>query len=122
MFEKEHKIKAEDAETVIGAGVRVEGNFNAFGDVIVKGTVSGALETQNDLHVEAGALIEADAKAKNAYIAGEIKGGLIAEEKIKFSRSAKIEGDIQCKILSVEEGAVINGRCIMGAKPVNEKE
>lgn len=114
MFEKEKKYRAEDAETIIGSGVKVEGTFVAFGNVTVKGTVSGSVETKNDLRVEDGALIEADAKANNAFVAGAIKGNLKAEEKIKLSESAHVAGDLECKTLSVEEGAIFNGRCTMG--------
>ncbi len=123
MFEKEKKIRPEDAETIIGAGVKVEGTFVSFGNVIVKGQVSGSVETKNDLKVENGALIEADVKAKNAYVAGEIKGNLKAEEKIDLAASAKITGDISCKILGINEGAIFNGRCSMGEEErVESKE
>lgn len=114
MFDKEKKIRPEDAETIIGAGVKVEGTFVSFGNVVVKGQVAGSFETKNDLRVENGALIEADIKAKNAYVAGEIKGNLKAEEKVDLEASAKINGDISCKILGINEGATFNGRCSMG--------
>lgn len=121
MFEKEKKFRPEDAETIIGAGVKVEGTFVAFGNVVVKGQVSGSMETKNDVKVEQGALIEADVKAKNAYIAGEIKGNLKAEEKIDLSATAKISGDLNCKILGIDEGAIFNGRCSMGGGEKVEK-
>jgi len=120
MFEKGKKYRDEDAETIIGSGVKVEGTFVAFGNVTVKGTVSGSIETKNDLRVENGALIEADAKAKNAFVAGAIKGNLKAEEKIKLSESAQVAGDLECKTLSVDEGAAFNGRCVMGGEKASE--
>lgn len=120
MFEKEKKFRPEDAETIIGAGVKVEGTFVSFGNVIVKGQVSGSVETKNDLKVEKGALIEADVKAKNAYVAGEIKGNLKVEEKIILADSAKITGDISCKVLGINEGAILNGRCNMSDREPTE--
>jgi len=120
MFEKEKKFRPEDAETIIGAGVKVEGTFVSFGNVIVKGQVSGSVETKNDLKVEKGALIEAEVKAKNAYVAGEIKGNLKVEEKIILADSAKITGDISCKVLGINEGAILNGRCNMSDREPTE--
>lgn len=124
MWEKDKKIRPEDAETIIGAGVKVEGSFVAFGNVIVKGQVSGSIETKNELRVEEGALIDADVVAKTAYVAGEIKGNLKVEEKIVLDKTAQINGDINCRILGVEEGAILNGRCTMGtaSEKVEEKE
>ena len=112
--DKEQKIKPEDAQTVIGAGVKVEGTFVAFGNVIVKGQVSGTLETKNDLHLEEGAFIDGDISANNAYLAGEIKGNVKVNERVEFGKTARLTGDLNCKILSVEPGAIFNGRCTMG--------
>ncbi len=116
MLGKEQKIKSEDAETIIGTGVKVEGSFNAFGDVVVKGQLVGSLETQNDLSLRDTGVIEADIKAKNASIAGEIRGNLEVEEKMELASTAKVLGDINCRVLSIEEGAVLNGRCKVGGE------
>lgn len=112
---KDHKIKPEDAQTVIGAGVKVEGTFIAFGNVIVKGQVAGTLETKNDLHLEEGAFIEGDVVAKDAYLAGEIKGNIKVVQQAVLYKTAKINGDLDCKTLSIEAGAIFNGQCSMGA-------
>lgn len=113
MFEKEEKIRPKDAETIIGAGVKVEGTFVSFGDVIVKGEVSGSVETKNNLRVEKGALINANVRAKNAFISGEVKGNVEVEEKVVLAKTAKIKGDIFCQTIAIEEGAVFNGKCQM---------
>lgn len=112
--DKDHKIKPEDTQTVIGAGVKVEGTFVAFGNVIVKGQVSGTLETKNDLHLEEGAFVEGDVVAKNAYLGGQIKGNIKADEQVVLYKTAQIHGDLDCKILLIEAGAIFNGQCTMG--------
>ncbi|MCD6097010.1 polymer-forming cytoskeletal protein [bacterium] len=111
MFEK--KMETEKVETIIGSGVKLEGTFVASGNVIVRGEVQGSLETKGDLRVEQGALVVAEVKAGNAYIAGVVKGNISVNEKLSLDKQAKIEGDIRCKSLLVEEGAEINGRCTM---------
>lgn len=117
MLGKDQRIKAEDAETIIGAGVKVEGSFTAFGNVILKGQLLGSLETKNDLQLREGGMIEADIKAKNAFIAGGVKGNLDVREKIEMSSSAKVSGDLMCRVLAIEEGAVLNGKCKVGGGP-----
>jgi len=116
------KIKPEDAQTVIGAGVKVEGTFVAFGNVIVKGQVVGTLETKNDLHLGEGACINGDVVAKNAYLAGEIKGNVRTDEKAVFDKTARLNGDLECRILSIEPGAIFNGHCTMGEVKEIKKE
>lgn len=112
--DKEQKIRPEDAQTIIGAGVKVEGTFVAFGNVVVKGQVSGTLETKNELHLEGGAYVDGDVKAKNAFLAGQVKGNIIVDGKADLDKTARINGDLTCKSLSIEEGAMFNGRCSMG--------
>lgn len=114
MLGREGKIKPEDAETIIGAGVKVEGSFAAHGNVIIKGQLLGSLETKSDLDIREGGRIEADISAKNASVAGEVKGNFNVEEKISLASSAKVSGDLTCRVLAIEEGAVLNGRCSVG--------
>ncbi|MDA2922628.1 polymer-forming cytoskeletal protein [Patescibacteria group bacterium AH-259-L07] len=115
MLGKEGKIKPEDAETIIGAGVKVEGTFAAFGNVIIKGQLLGSLETKSRLELREGGRIEADITAKNASVGGEVKGNLDVEEKIELASTAKVSGDLTCRVLAIEEGAVLNGRCSVGS-------
>lgn len=114
MFGKDLKIKPEDAETIIGAGVKVEGTFNAVGDVIVKGELTGSLETRSNLHLMEGGIIEANVKSQNAVISGRVKGNLKVEEKIELGSTAQLNGDINCQSLSIEEGATLFGKCKVG--------
>ena len=122
MFEKDSKINPNEAETVIGAGVKVEGTFVALGNVIVKGEVSGSVETKSDLTVREGGMIEADVKAKNASIAGEIRGNLSVGEKIELASTAKVKGDLNCQVLAIDEGAILNGHCSVGGEIEERKE
>jgi len=117
MFGKDLKIKPEEAETIIGAGVKVEGTFNAVGNVVVKGELVGSMETQSDVYLMEGGVIEANIKASNAIIAGRVKGNLKVEEKIELKSTAKLSGDINCQSLSIEEGAILYGKCKVGGDP-----
>jgi len=128
MLGKDFKVKPEDAETIIGTGVKVEGTFNAFGDVIVKGQLIGSLSTENDVSLRNSGMVEANIRAKNASIAGELKGNLVVDEKIELAATAKVSGDIHCRVLAIEEGAILNGRCRVGGpgpkalKDIKEKK
>jgi len=108
-------ISNKDAETIIGASVRVEGNFVCEGDMIVDGEVSGRIETNGFLQVGNRAVINADVKAGNGKISGAIKGNVKIDGFLELTGSAKIEGDIEVGTMSMESGAVLNGRCVMVA-------
>lgn len=109
MFKREEGVGAN--ETIIAAGVKVEGDFSSPGNVRIEGMVVGSVKAEGDLVVAESAIIEADVTAANAAIAGEIKGNLVAQEKVDLLASARIHGNISCRTLAVEAGATISGNC-----------
>lgn len=113
-------VVREAAGTVIGSTVKVEGQFNSEDNVLIEGEVVGSITTTQDLTVGEGAHIEADVKAANMYISGEIKGNLVCEGSMLLTRTARIYGDIETGILSIETGAVLQGRCTTSATQAME--
>jgi cytoskeletal protein CcmA (bactofilin family) len=102
--------------TVIAEGVRVEGDFSGAGAMVVDGTVVGTLTT--DQHVEVGknARIEAAVKAGSVTVAGHIRGNVTVRDRLELLTGSRLDGDVAAAVLVVAEGAVLNGRCAMGAE------
>lgn len=109
-------------ETVIGPSVKVKGDFHGMGNIIVEGVLSGTLKTSGNLTVGEKAKITASIEAKEASIAGEIRGNIKTRGYLEISSSAKIFGDIEASVLSIEKGALINGKCTMGASESSKPE
>lgn len=107
------EVNKKSVETFIGPSVRVEGDFTGEGDLIVEGTVVGNLATNNNLRIGAGAIVEAEIKAKNAFIAGKVKGNVSIKGKLELTSTAQIVGNVRTAVLSVESGGVINGQLNM---------
>ena len=85
MFKKQEekereKPKKDTLETVIGPSVKLEGTFKSDGNILIEGEVVGKIETSCDLRAGENSKIVADIKAKNAIIAGEVKGNVEVEE------------------------------------------
>ncbi len=115
MFKNEKEAYGQqEAETVIAASVRVEGDFVSQGNVRIEGAVSGSISTEADLFVGERAEITADVSAKNGMIAGEMRGNLKVTERLELGATARVYGDIQAKVLAVSPGAVMNGKVMIG--------
>ena len=116
---------AQDAETIISASVKVEGDFVSEGNVLIVGSVEGSLRTQKDLCVGERAKIAANVTAANAVIAGEIKGNVSISGSLELESTANILGDVTTSILVVASGAMINGKIAMAGatieRPVTQK-
>ena len=125
MFQKNVMPNREAAglepETVIAASVKVEGDFQSQGNVLIEGVVEGSLKTERDLRVGERARIAADVSAANAIVAGEVRGNLVVAERLELEPTARIYGDVRTKILVVSSGASINGKISMGAEQAAEE-
>lgn len=99
--------------TVIGAGVKVEGNFTGEGNVVVDGQLQGSLKTKHNVQIGAGAFVKANVEAHDVHLAGDLHGNVRATGKLILAPSAKLTGNVEAGSLSIAEGANFNGKCAM---------
>ena len=112
--------KIKNAETVIGDSIRVKGNFQGKGNIIIEGTLDGSVKTNSDLLVGEKAKVSASVTARNAFVDGLVSGNVNIANYLFIGKTAKIDGDISCEEISIEKGAIINGNCTM-KKTTTEK-
>ncbi|PJB15851.1 cell shape determination protein CcmA [Candidatus Falkowbacteria bacterium CG_4_9_14_3_um_filter_38_19] len=116
MFNKPTQEKGfKEVETIIGPSVKVKGDFNGLGNVIVEGIVEGSLKTNGSLRIGDKAKVTASIEAKEAKIGGEVKGNVKIKGYLDITATAKIFGDLEAASLSIERGAMLNGKCTMAA-------
>lgn len=105
----------EQEITQIGSTVNIKGDISGKSDVRVAGTVNGSINIEGELIVERTGFIEAEIKATNTVVAGSVKGNIECTEKLILESSSKFVGNIKTKLLIIQEGAVFQGNCQMGA-------
>ncbi len=122
MFSKENEeTKIKQAETIIGPSIKVKGNFHGQGNIIIEGIVEGNVKTNSFLLVGSKAKIIANIEAGDAKIGGEVQGNIKVKGYLEIKGSAKIQGDIEAAEISIEKGAIFNGKCTMTAGPSKNK-
>lgn len=119
MFNKEEK-NGKDSETVIGVAVKVRGDFQGKGNVVVEGELDGSLTTDGSLYVGERASIKANVSAREAKILGKVTGNISLVGLLELGPQARIEGDLTIGALSVANGATINGQIIMNLNKPQE--
>ncbi len=116
MFNKENKIdNIKDAETIIGPSVKVKGNFQGKGNIIVDGQLEGSLKTSSNLLIGEKANLSASIEAVEASINGTVTGNIHIKKFLALGKTAKIRGDIVCSEISIARGAHINGKLIISS-------
>lgn len=111
---RQNPTTAPQHVNMIGQGTTVEGTFQAKNDVRISGHVVGKVFIEGKAFLTQEGSIEGELKAINADIGGVFKGEIHARERVVLKGTARVDGDIHADRLVMEEGAIFNGRCIMG--------
>ncbi len=125
-----HKPKASEITSVvdnvlntISKGTVLVGNITTKGDIRVEGKIIGTVTCNSKLVIGEEGYVEGNIDARNANIAGEVKGTVVIRELLQLQQNGTIHGDIYTQKLAVQVGATFSGSCRMGedAKPVLER-
>jgi cytoskeletal protein CcmA (bactofilin family) len=117
MFGKKD-IDATHMETVIGPGTRFQGNIRSKGFVRIDGAVQGGVSAEGVILGEKGS-IEGDLLAKVVFISGKVTGNVTAAHSLELQPKGQIRGDIKTSQLSVADGALFEGNCLMAAEKID---
>src|SRR2546427_9701949 len=92
--EKAHGAPESEAGlSIIGAGMRVEGDIVAEGVVKIEGTVVGTVRAGRQVLVAKGGEVEGDVITKEAIIGGGGRGSAGAEERVEIQGASGGPGD-----------------------------
>jgi cytoskeletal protein CcmA (bactofilin family) len=105
--------RAEDCSSVIGAGSSWTGKFRSEESVRLDGKVSGEVKAAGTVHITQGAEVKATVRGKFVVVAGSFDGQLFCSERLELLPTSRVKGQITTKLLSVGEGAFIDGEVHM---------
>lgn len=108
----------ESAEypTTIGQDANFKGQLSFEKGARLLGAFEGEITTKGELVVADGGKLAGEVSAGRVRVEGEVKGNLAVEGKVQLTASSRVEGDVQASRLEVAEGAVLIGRCAVGAE------
>ena len=101
------RASAPEAISTIGAGMVITGNIVSTDAVQINGRVVGDIHVAR-LVINAGAHVEGKIIAQDAVVDGHFKGS-IHGNTVKLRGTAKVEGEIFNKSLSIEPNAQFEG-------------
>ena len=98
----------------IGKSISIKGDVLGEEDTVIEGRVEGCVELKNHhLTVGPNGDVQGQISAKQVTIVGRVAGNVVATERIELRDSGRLEGDMSCPRLMVQEGARINGKITM---------
>jgi cytoskeletal protein CcmA (bactofilin family) len=98
-----------DSPTFVAEGVRLTGDLETPGPLVICGAVRGDGRVGGTLRMSVTGQWEGEIHAAAAVIAGRITGRLVVEHKLEIGSTAVIRADIIAQSIAVAKGAVIDG-------------
>jgi len=102
-----------DKTSVVDAQCEFQGKLTGR-DARILGRFRGDIELSGRLATGEGSRVEARLKADSAEIAGEFVGEIFVRS-LTLTDKARVEGNVQAEVLSVREGAWLQGAVNTGA-------
>ena len=97
-------MTAEKISTLL-SDVSIEGDIVEKDTIVIDAKINGDIKTENiETHLNSN--IKGNIKSKNASLGGKIKGN-VNSDQIRIKKTADIDGVLNQKTLSIEEGATL---------------
>ena len=94
---------AEDKTSILLSDVSIEGDLVEKDKLIIDAKITGDIKA-DDIDAHSNSSITGNITAKKAALGGKLKGN-VNSDKINIRKTAEIEGVLNQKTLSIEEGA-----------------
>ena len=94
---------AEEKTSILLSDVSIEGDLVEKDKIVIDAKVSGDIKAE-DIETHSNSSIAGNITSKNASLGGKLKGN-VNSDKINIKKTAEIEGVLNQKTLSIEEGA-----------------
>ena len=96
---------ANDKTSILLSDVSVEGDLVEKDKIIIDAKINGDIKA-NEIDTYTNSNIKGNIKSKNASLGGKLKGN-VNSEKINIKKTADVDGVLNQKTLSIEDGATL---------------
>lgn len=111
------------AQTIIAEGITFKDNIICgSGNVSVKGVHFGDIDIDGYLLIGESGNVRGGVRAATVHVHGILEGDIVVQKTIRIFSGGKVNGDVNCGVFIVDEGAVFGGRCNMDAEISPKKQ
>ncbi|MGO9801947.1 MAG: bactofilin family protein [Steroidobacteraceae bacterium] len=103
-------------DTLIGKGVRVQGDIDFLGGMHLDGAIAGNVRSDpapdSTLSVSETGSIEGSVDVPNVILQGQVRGDIRGAERVVLGATARVEGDVYYGVIEMTLGAQIMGKLV----------
>jgi cytoskeletal protein CcmA (bactofilin family) len=104
----------EGKESVIAAGLTIDGKIEGAGHVRMAGRFKGDVNVDGDLTIDPGAKITGSVRAETVTIGGELEGNIDGASRVELLAGGILNGDLKAGSLTVASGSRMRGNVSFG--------
>ena len=104
----------EAKESVIAAGLTIDGKIEGTGHVRMAGRFKGDVNVDGDLTIEPGAKITGSVHAHTVTVGGELEGNIEGASRVELLATGVLNGDLKAGSLTVASGSRMRGNVSFG--------
>lgn len=108
-----------DLNGFLDRGSTFRGELEFEDTMRIDGHFYGSIRSKNELIVGETAVIDAEIHVGRIAISGVVKGKIHAVRKVEIHKGGRVYSDIVTPALVVEEGAILQGACVINQGTVD---
>ena len=110
----QNRADVSTKESVISAGLIIEGKIEGSGHVRIAGEFKGDVNVQGNLTIEAGAHLTGGVKADTVIVGGQLDGNIDAASRVELLQTGVLNGELKAGSLTVAAGSRMRGKAEFG--------
>ncbi|MFI4890181.1 MAG: polymer-forming cytoskeletal protein [Steroidobacterales bacterium] len=108
------KERPDGGESVIAAGLTIEGKIEGAGSVRMAGRFKGDVRIDGNFTIEAGAHLTGQVIAAVVLVGGELQGNIESAKRVDVLEGGVIVGDVKAGSITVAAGSRMRGNVQFG--------
>jgi cytoskeletal protein CcmA (bactofilin family) len=104
---------ARELNGFLDAGSKIRGELSFDESFRVDGAIDGKVVSPGELIVGEQGVVEGEIEVGTLYVSGTVRAKVRATQRLEITAKGRVYGEISAVALVIEEGALLQGSCVM---------
>ncbi|MFA4967376.1 MAG: polymer-forming cytoskeletal protein [Candidatus Margulisiibacteriota bacterium] len=96
--------------SIVGEGTLLKGEISSLTSLHIAGEVVGSVNANGEVFVVGKGRVQGDINGGRVVVSGTVDGNIIASKGLEILKNGKVNGEITCDKLIIEEGSSYQGK------------
>jgi cytoskeletal protein CcmA (bactofilin family) len=108
-----YDLDDDDFDTIMAGDISFKGTVRFKKPLMIRGEVSGTIETPSDLVIDTNAAVFSSITADRVLVRGIVEGNITAKRLVIVTSIGSVTGNITSAQVVLEPGSSFTGNCTM---------